>query len=323
MANIFGTGWLNSGLQPAYIGALIAAAFFLATLLVGRGIMAREAVRRRAVTVARFDGSPASSEHRALGHHEHMQASRIVTEANRLLAPRDQRVMSEIRKQLVNAGYFSPAAVPLYYATRIGLALVLPTLLIAFGGFLPIQVPAALYLILAVCLSVLGLIGPSIFLDWSRSRMQLRYRNAFPDFMDLMVICVEAGQSVQGAIQRVGQEMTRSCPELGANLHILSLELRAGRSLTEALMGLAERLGIEEVRSLALLLKQSEELGTSLGNSLRVYSDEMRDKRLMRAEEKAHALPVKMVIPLGLFIFPVIMIVIMLPLIIRIRSALL
>jgi tight adherence protein C len=91
--------------------------------------------------------------------------------------------------------------------------------------------------------------------------------------------------------------------------------------LTEALDGLADRLGIEEVQSLRLLLKQSEELGASIATSLRVFSDEMRDKRLMRAETKAHALPVKMTLPLGLFIFPVILLVIMLPVVIRIKNA--
>ena len=91
--------------------------------------------------------------------------------------------------------------------------------------------------------------------------------------------------------------------------------------MTEALDGLSERLGIEEVKSLKVMLKQSEELGASIAATLRVYSDEMRDKRLMRAEAKAHALPVKLTLPLGVFIFPVILLVIMVPLIVRIKNS--
>ncbi len=323
IANIFSSDWSFSANQPLVFGLLISVAILLAVLLVGHGIMARVEIRRRAVSATDSDVSFSPSDHRGSGHTERTQFARMLAEAGKLLAPGDQQALSELRKQMVTAGYFSANAIPIYFAIRIGLAVVLPTFLVLFGSRLPLDIPVAMGLIFVACLSVLGLIGPSVYLDWRRSAMRERYRQVFPDFMDLMVICVEAGQSLQGAIERVGREMAPSCPQLAANLHLLSLEFRAGRSLTEGLEGLWERLGIEEVKSLGLLLKQSEELGTSLAASLRVYSDEMRDKRLMRAEAKAQALPVKMTIPLGIFIFPVIMIVVMLPLIIRIRSSLL
>ena len=123
------------------------------------------------------------------------------------------------------------------------------------------------------------------------------------------------------AIDRVGRELVQTYPHLGANLHLVTLELRAGQTLVDALENLSHRLGIDEVASLAVLLRQSEELGTSLAEALRVYSLEMRDKRLSRAEEKAHALPVKLTIPLGIFIFPVMLVFIMLPLVLRMKGA--
>ncbi len=180
------------------------------------------------------------------------------------------------------------------------------------GPFLPL---------IAATAGGIGFIGPSVWLDWRKNFMRSRYRNAFPDFMDLVVVCVESGQSLPGAIDRVSHEIVQFSPQLGANLHLVSLELRAGRTLVDSLSALHERVDIDEVRSLQILLKQSEELGASIAATLRIFSEEMREKRLMRAEAKAHALPVKMTIPLGLFIFPVIMMVILVPVIIRMKNA--
>jgi len=152
--------------------------------------------------------------------------------------------------------------------------------------------------------------------------MRQQYRTAFPDFMDLLVVCVEAGLALQPALERIKRELASASPQFSANLHFVGLELRAGSSLSAALESLAKRLDFEEAYSLASLLKQSEELGTSLSAALRVYGEEMRDKRYMRAEALAHALPVKIVLPVGFCIFPVILVVLFLPLIIRIKALL-
>jgi tight adherence protein C len=200
-------------------------------------------------------------------------------------------------------------------------AVTLPVALLAFAGLLPIKIPGALLMVVTACAALLGLILPSIALDFRIRYMREKYRRVFPDLMDLLVVCIESGQSLPSALDRVGREIIGLCPELGANLHLLNLELRAGSTIADALSSLHARLGIEEVRSLAVLLKQSEELGVSIADTLRVYADEMRDKRLSRAEARANALPVKMTIPLGLFIFPVILLVILTPIVIRIKSA--
>ena len=151
---------------------------------------------------------------------------------------------------------------------------------------------------------------------------QVEHRAGFPDFMDLLVVCADAGLSMEASLDRVGRELADSYPSLGANIHMATLEIRAGRSLSEALEHLGDRLGLEESRSFATLLQQSEELGSSMTDALRVYSDDMRHKRLSRAEEKAYSLPAKLSVPLVLCVFPVLVIVIMLPAYVRLKAGL-
>jgi tight adherence protein C len=171
-------------------------------------------------------------------------------------------------------------------------------------------------------MALLGFMFPRSIVALQRDGLCDEHRRGFPDFLDLLVICVEAGVGIDSAIERVGTDLASSYPSLSRNLGFMSLEMRAGRATKDALTNLADRLGIEEAKSFATLIQQSEELGSSLVQSLRVYSDEMRAKRLARAEEKAHALPVKLVLPLGLFIFPVILGVTLLPVVLKIYKAL-
>jgi tight adherence protein C len=138
--------------------------------------------------------------------------------------------------------------------------------------------------------------------------------------MDLLVVCADSGLSMEAALERVGRELGGSYPSLCANLHMTNLEIRAGRTMTEALDHLGDRLGLEEARSFATLIQQSAELGSSITDALRVYSDDMRHKRLSRAEEKAYSLPAKLTIPMMLCIFPVLFVVILLPVIVRLST---
>jgi tight adherence protein C len=145
------------------------------------------------------------------------------------------------------------------------------------------------------------------------------YRNGFPDFMDLMIVCADAGMSLEASIERVSKEIRVTYPLLSQNLVLVSLELRAGRSINEALKALSERLGVDEVRAFATLLQQSKELGTSLSGALKVFSDEMRHKRMSAAEEKAHALPAKMSIPVTVCILPVVVMIAIIPIIVKLQ----
>lgn len=174
----------------------------------------------------------------------------------------------------------------------------------------------------AVVLTGIGYMLPRAIVSVRRDKLFEEHRQGFPDFLDLLVICVEAGISVDSAMERISRDLANDYPSLARNLGFMSLEMRAGKTTREALENLGIRLGIPEAKSFATLIRQSEELGTSLVTSLRVYSEEMRQKRLARAEEKAFALPVKLVLPLGFFIFPVVLGVTLLPVVIKLFSAL-
>jgi tight adherence protein C len=165
-----------------------------------------------------------------------------------------------------------------------------------------------------------GYFLPGIVLSQRTRTMVREYRNGFPDFMDLMIVCSDAGMSMEAAIERVSKELALTYPSLSLNLQMVSLELRAGRSLEDALKSLADRLSLEEVRSFATLLQQSKELGTSLSGAMRVFSDEMRHKRMSLAEEKAHALPAKMSVPVTVCILPVVMMIAIIPIIVKLTA---
>ena len=165
-----------------------------------------------------------------------------------------------------------------------------------------------------------GYLAPSLYLDRLVANKRLQHQAGFPDFMDLLVVCADAGLAMEAALDRVGRELGDSYPSLAANIHMTTLEIRARRSLTEALEHLGDRLALEEARSFATLIQQSDELGSSISDALRVYSEDMRHKRLSRAEEKAYSLPAKLSLPMMVCIFPVLFVVILLPVIVRMVS---
>jgi tight adherence protein C len=166
--------------------------------------------------------------------------------------------------------------------------------------------------------AALGLYVPSLFIRAKADRRERQIINAFPDALDLMLVCVEAGLALESAFDRVGKEMALTHPLLAEQLGTVVLELRAGRSREDALRRMAERTGADEIRAFATLLIQSTNLGTSVAQTLRVYASEMRERRRMRAEEKAHRLPVLLSVPLVACMLPVMIGVLMLPAVIRV-----
>ncbi|CAM5318613.1 hypothetical protein ATER59S_00985 [Aquamicrobium terrae] len=227
------------------------------------------------------------------------------------------RQQDSLEQKLQQAGFYGKQAASYYYAIKYGLigaAFVLCFVLLAALTSLP---PVAEFGF-AVLASCLFLVLPGIYLSRRAKRNQVAYRRSFPDFMDMMIVCADAGLSLEAAANRVARDLGVSSPELGLHLEVMNLEMRAGRPMREALHNLARRTGLPEARTLAILFQQSEELGTSMIQALRVYSDEMRTRRMVIAEERANALPVKMLAPLGACVFPVILIVVMLPIVARV-----
>jgi tight adherence protein C len=226
-------------------------------------------------------------------------------------------VREKLRRKLLDAGYFRRQAVNHYVFASVAAAIIVPAIaFVASDLFLPDTFDALRFpLMLAALLT--GIAGPDFYLVRRQRALADRYRQAFPDLLDLLVVCVDAGLSLEAAFDRLTSEITKRSHALGMHLAIMSAEMRAGRGMVEALESLADRLSLQEAGSLVAMLRQSIELGSDVGEALRVFSDEMRDKRLLRAEEKANKLSVKMVIPLGLFIFPVVLLVTVLPVMIK------
>jgi tight adherence protein C len=226
-----------------------------------------------------------------------------------------------LRQQLVAAGYPAPYAPRVYTLVRLVLVIGLPILVLLFfwlTGSSPSMIKLYFSLVIA---AALGLYVPNIFIRARADRRQQQLVNAFPDALDLMLVCVEAGLGLEAAFSRVGMEMMTSHPLLAEQFGAVVLELRAGRSHEDALRRMADRAGADDIRAFGTLLIQSTKLGSSIAQTLRTYSTEMREKRRLRAEEKAHRLPVLISIPLVACMLPTMIGILMLPAAIRVVRA--
>ncbi len=293
---------------------------FLATAILSFAVMAmvrvHGAVKRRAAGInlklaahADFSGAePRAARFKA--------ADKIIDYAQKHYGAADTKDMKVLRRRLMLAGIYDSRGVAFFFLARTGLAVGLAVAAMLFG---PGQ-GSSIYWMVVGGAGVFGYVAPSIYLDRRIARRRDEHRSGFPDFMDLLVVCADAGLSMEAALDRVGRELADSYPSLCSNIHMANLEIRAGRTMTEALEHLADRLGLEEARSFATLIQQSDELGSSITEALRVYSDDMRHKRLSRAEEKAYSLPAKLSLPMMICIFPVLFVVILLPVAVRLAT---
>lgn len=231
-------------------------------------------------------------------------------------------VREKLRHNLIRAGFFKEYAVNYYIFARLASVIGLPTIVYIVSTLSLRGIPSIAEIALVSIATLIGLGAPDAYIARRQRLLVQKYRQIFPDFLDLVVICIDAGLSLGAALDRVKTEIMKQSRELGINLEIMGAEIRAGRSMIEALESFADRLGLDESGSFVTMLRQSFEIGSDVGDSLRIYSDEMRDKRLLRAEEMANKLSVKMVLPLSFFIFPVVLLVVMLPVVIKLLTVL-
>ena len=245
---------------------------------------------------------------------------RAATWFGELVKPREAKELSKTRSSLVQAGYRQPSAVELFWGIKAGFAFVGLVLggLAAMSGRLPGQYK----MFVVVGLVAAGFYLPGVILGFRVKARQKAITHSLPDALDMLVVCVEAGMGLDQAIYRVCQELSQKDPILSSELRLLTLELRAGKSRREALRNLSTRVGLEDLGSLVAMLIQTDMFGTSIAQTLRVYADSMRTKRFQMAEELAAKLPVKLLLPLMLFIFPTLLIVILGPAGIRIAQML-
>ena len=241
-------------------------------------------------------------------------------EANK---PSNESEVSAVREALVTAGYRHAQAPILFMGAKLlfgilalGLAIVFPSKLLGFPTM-------TVQLVMYVGAASVGYFFPMLWLRHAISQRKEQIQDGFPDALDLMVVCVEAGLGLDAAISRVSSEIRLAHRELAEEFNIVSLELRSGLSRAEALKNLSRRVDLEEVSSLVALLVQTDKFGTSIGQSLRVQSDSMRVNRQLRAEELAAKLPVKLLFPLVLFIFPSLFVVVVGPAAVKIARTLL
>lgn len=278
---------------------------------------ARVGVRRRArLSGATVVSSPGGASAALSG---------VVSGVKRLgdrMAIQDPSQLSTIRAKLIQAGWFRRESVAVYLGAKAA-ALLLATLATVLTVPWAISGAGGMGAILAAgTFAIAAIMGPDQVIKARRRKLELEYLEGFPDMLDLLVASVEAGLSLDAAVTRVAEELARRYVHLAEHLRFLTLELRAGRARRDAWSSFAERLAIDDARALATMLRQSEEMGTSLGDTLTVFSEDMRMKRMMRAEEKAMSLPAKLMVPLILFIFPCLMGVLILPAAYRISQTL-
>lgn len=302
--------------NPAIRLVLLVAIFCIVALAAGAVLLAfnrRFAVRAQLKELAGgFDIIPAA---RRLRSREvegawAMLARRVEAAGLNLADTNSERLTQKLRL----AGFTSAAAPRIFTLVRLVLIFALPlgyVLLSYSGGGEP---PSFLKLyLLGSLLAVLGLMIPGLYVQSRADRRKEAIINGFPDCLDLLLVCVESGLGIEAAMDRVGREMVISQPLVAELLSITVLQLRAGASREEAFRKLADASSVEEIQSFTTLLIQSDRLGTSISSTLRVYAGEMREKRRMRAEEKAHRLPVLISIPLVACMLPVMIGTLMLP----------
>jgi tight adherence protein C len=301
---------------------MMSAFVFLAAAALAFGAMAvvqvRFAVKRRASEIATGPSKVSGDDPRSLRYASKVAAQRLIDYTTKNYSAEDKGETKELRRKLLQAGLLDTRAPAYFFLAR---AVAAVALALAAYLLMPMLLrPESAMLWPSVWIGGLaGYFAPNVYLSRRIAGRQVEHRAGFPDFMDLLVVCADAGLSMEAALDRVGRELADSYRSLSANIHMATLEMRAGRTLSATLDHLADRLGLEEARSFATLLQQSEKLGSSLTEALRVYSDDMRHKRLSRAEEKAYSLPAKLSVPLTLCVFPVVIIVIMLPVYVKLK----
>jgi tight adherence protein C len=232
------------------------------------------------------------------------------------LVPVDDEQRTRLQARLIHAGLYSRQAMAVFLGTKL-LLTIGPAVIGLLAGFLGLISISAGFIVGAL-FGIFGMIGPSFWLDMRKSARQTSIRRALPDALDVLVICLEGGLSLPAAFKRVANELRTAHPLLAEELSIAQREIQLGRSTGEALRQFGERTDLEEVRSLASVITQSERFGASLVRALRVHAETLRTKRLQYAEEMAQKAAVKILFPTLLCIFPGIFVVLLGPAVIQI-----
>ena len=314
MATAFGSIFRdNANLLMAMLVFLAAGTLAFSVMVFVR---VRGSVKRRASHI--LDESERGNPKRSLRYSSLKAVTQLIEYTTKHYSTTNDENMQVLRRRLIQAGIYDPRGVAFFFIGRTALAIGLAAAVFVARPMIASHGNTFFWLMIIVG-GIAGYIGPSFYIDRRIASRKEEHRAGFPDFMDLLVVCADSGLSMEAALERVGRELGDSYPSLSANIHMTNLETRAGRPLKDALERFAERLALEEAHAFATLINQSIDLGSSITDALRVYSDDMRHKRLSLAEEKAYALPAKLSVPMMVCIFPVLFVVILLPVFVRLH----
>ncbi|GAC1452339.1 MAG: type II secretion system F family protein [Steroidobacteraceae bacterium] len=242
--------------------------------------------------------------------------AQLLRPVSRYMMPSKEAERSKVERALIHAGLRSASALPIFYASKTLLLIAAPVLVLIASPFFP-RVTTSRLLLIAGVAAFLGALLPGMWLDRRVLKRQRALRVAFPDALDLLVVCVEAGLGLAPALQRVADDLGVSHPELGGELALVNAEMRVGVERTQALKNLAYRTGLDDIKGLVALLVQTMRFGTGVADALRVYSEEFRDKRMQAAEEQAALIGTKMIFPLVTCLFPSFFLVMVGPALVR------
>ena len=295
--------------QMAFI-AMVAGSIFIFVLGLSFVVLgATDPIRRRLTAGAEDEGDDHSERRLVV-------ISTMVGPIAEWVMPKSEIEQNATIRKLAHAGFRAPNTMQTFYGIKFILAISLPIAVLFVARWLP-EVTSMELTGAAMLAAGIGVVGPSWVLDRLVFNRLRKLRHAFPDALDLLVVCVEAGLGLAAALQRVADELCVSHPELATELALVNAEMRAGVDRARALRNLAERTGLEDIRGLVSLLVQTMRFGTSVADALRVYSEEFRDRRMQKAEEEAAKIGTKLIFPLVFCLFPSFFIIAIGPAVIR------
>ena len=303
-----------SKVQILMLGAMFVLVFGVAVLAML--LLTRDPVKARLVALDERD-APASA---VRGGGWRTRLEQFAEPLARLSVPADGWETSPVRLRFINAGWRAPSTPGLFHAGKTALTIGLPLIVwIALPHHS--ERPMALTFLYLVMAASAGYYVPYMILKRRVASRQLEIFETFPDALDLMTVCVEAGLAMDAALARVGNEIGLKSPVLAEELQLVTLELRAGSAKEKALRNLALRTGVEDVDALVKMLIQADRFGTSVGTALRVQSEQLRTKRRQMIEEKAAKIATKLLFPLIFCIFPALLVVLLGPAVLQIMRA--
>jgi tight adherence protein C len=299
--------------------SMIALMVFLAAAVLAFGIMAaahaRNSVRRRAAGIAEYSGEREAAEKKSLRGSSIRAVQRLLDYTNKHYSTEKAGDAKILRRRMIQAGIIDSRAVAFFFIARTVLAVGLGVGAFMLLPMLMTQKPSMFWLSVMIA-GVIGYIGPSFYLDRRIAKNKDEHRSGFPDFLDLMVVCADSGLAMEAALERVGRELGDSYPSLCANIHMTNLEIRAGRTMTDALEHLGDRLGLEEARSFATLIQQSP--SSARASPMRCASTPTTCATSgCRAPRRRPTACRRSFVPMMVCIFPVLFVVILLPVVVR------